>query len=108
MFSPYEIIDRNTMYRTILETYSKGINHVYLSSIYNSSENMSNNDLFNKSQLAKYVPGLNTLITRLNTLLQRGETVVDVGVVYPIETLNYAYTPGNNSEKTSLMPTILT
>ncbi len=99
LFSPYEIIDRNTMYRTILETYSKGINHVYLSSIYNSSENMSNNDLFNKSQLAKYVPGLNTLITRLNTLLQRGETVVDVGVVYPIETLNYAYTPGNNSRE---------
>ncbi len=99
LFSPYETIDKNTMYRTVLEAYSKGVNHVYLSSIYNSSENSSNNNLFNKNELAKYVPGLNTLISRLNTMLQRGETVVEVGVVYPIETLNYAYTPGNNSRE---------
>lgn len=99
LFSPYEILDRNIMYKTILETYSKGVNQVYLSSIYNSSENLSNNDLFNQPHLSRYIPGLNTLISRLNTFMQKGETVVDVGIVYPIETLNYAYTPGSNSRE---------
>lgn len=91
LFKPYEIINEEVIYKTIMEAYTKGINSIYINSAYYNKDLTINNNLSYLSEFAPIIPNINTYISRLNTFLQDGDTVVDVAVIYPIETLHAAY-----------------
>lgn len=97
LFKPYEIINEEVMYKSIMEAYTNGINSLYINSAYYNKDVTVNNNLSHISDLAPIMPAINTYISRLNTFLQEGDTVIDIAVIYPIETLHAAY----NSNKIS-------
>lgn len=83
-------ISMETMYRTAIEQYTKGINQLIPHAVWYDDNNVTfRPELSWRNPLYNYgLPDFNKFLSRLNYLLARpGRHVADVAMVYPITTL---------------------
>ena len=82
------------MYKDIMNQYAKGINYVVPHAIwYNNTQNVQNPPelSWRSEQYGPELANYNNFIGRTSGLLQNGRHVADIGVLYPIDTLQGAF-----------------
>lgn len=81
------------LYKEAMDQFAKGINYMVPHAVWYSSSNITfEPELSCKSSVyGPALPAYNTYIGRLQRLLQEGRHVADIGVLYPIATLQAGY-----------------
>ena len=89
----------NVLYKQAMDLYAKGINVMVPHAVWYDS-----NDVYFQPELsyrtepyASQLRQYNDYIARLQTLLQEGRHVADIAVLYPIDTLEYAFDFNRNN-----------
>lgn len=85
------------LYKDIMNQFAKGINYVVPHAIWhNNTKNVVNPPelSYRSEQYGPELAGYNDFTGRASLLLQNGRHVADIGVLYPINTLQSAYTFG--------------
>ena len=82
-------------YKIAMDEYTKGINHILPHAVWyddNPADVTFQPELsYRNPQYAAELPKYNNYIGRLNTVLQSGRHVADIGMLYPIYDLNASY-----------------
>ncbi|MDY3989039.1 MAG: glycosyl hydrolase [Massilioclostridium sp.] len=85
----------NYLYKIAMDEYTKGINHILPHAVWyddNPVDVTFQPELsYRNPQYAAELPKYNDYIGRLNTVLQSGRHVADIGMLYPIYDLNASY-----------------
>ncbi|MCI8497690.1 MAG: hypothetical protein HFE85_05530, partial [Clostridiales bacterium] len=84
----------DTMYKDVMDEFAKGINYIVPHAVwYNNTRNIAAPPelSYRSAQYGPALPEYNNYIGRTQSLLQGGRHVADIGVLYPISTLNGGY-----------------
>lgn len=84
----------DTLYKDVMDEFAKGINYVVPHAVwYNNVQNIAAPPelSYRSEQYGSALPAYNDYVGRVQGLLQGGRHVADIGVLYPIATLNGGY-----------------
>lgn len=86
-------VDENILYRTIMELFARGINFVIPHGQWNEPDKIGIPPLISpySEKLGSKLPAYSAYVSRACYLLQGGRRVSEIGVVYPISSLQAAY-----------------
>jgi hypothetical protein len=103
MFEGYNALDETTIYKSIMDAYVRGINFLMPNAVWydSSTSGTKSNFSYDNPDLGSKVVSINEYISRLNSVLQGGSHVSDVGVLYPVNSLNSFYNFTYASQNTS-------